>query len=124
MKKKLAIISSLILGLIALFILACCIFYNINLKAVSKKSTEVDFMVESGSTYYSIASKLKDQDLIKNELCFKLYIKFNKVNDLEAGTYKLNKNMSVTEILDTFSNGNTYNPDAVVITFKGKRSYT
>ena len=75
-------------------------------------------MVESGSTYYSIVSKLKKQDLIKNELCFKLYVKFNNINNLEAGTYKLNKNMSVSEIIDVFSSGNTYNPDAVVITFK------
>ena len=118
MKKKVAIIISIILSVIALLILTCCIFYNINLKAVSKESEKVDFMVDSGSTYYSIVSKLKEQNLIKNELCFKLYIKFNKVNDLEAGTYKLNRNMSVKEIVDAFSKGNTYNPDAIVITFK------
>ena len=108
----------LVLSLIAIIILNFCIFYNINLKAVSSKSTEVDFMVDSGSTYYSVISKLKDEGLIRSELCFKLYIKFNKVNDIEAGTYKLNKNMSVSEIVDIFKKGNTYNPDAIVITFK------
>ena len=118
MKKKLAITLIIILIIIAVTILSCCIFYNINLKAVSEESTEVDFMVESGSTYYSIASKLKEQDIIKNDFCFKLYVKFNKVNDLEAGTYKLNKNMNVKEIVNVFSSGNTYNPDAIVITFK------
>ena len=118
MKKKLAFLLSIILCVVALFILVCCIFYNLNLKAVSKKSTEVDFMVESGSTYYSIIFKLKKHDLIRNELCFKLYVKFNNVSNIEAGTYKLNKNMSVSEIIDVFSSGNTYNPDAVVITFK------
>lgn len=118
MKKKFAILISIILGVIALIILGCCIFYNLNLRAVSDESSEVDFMVESGSTYYSIGSKLKEQGLIRNELCFKLYIKFNKVNDIEAGTYKLNKNMSVKKIVEMFSKGNTYNPDAIVITFK------
>lgn len=118
MKKKLAILISIILGIIALFILSCCIFYNLNLKAVSKSSSEVEFMVESGSTYYDVISNLKDQGLIRNELCFKLYIKFNKVNGLEAGTYLLNKNMSVKKIVETFSKGNKYNPNAVVITFK------
>ena len=118
MKKIVAIIISLILSLVAILILACCIFYNINLKAVSNESTEVDFMVDSGSTYYGVISKLKNEGLIRNELCFKLYIKFNKVNNIEAGTYKLNKNMSVREIVDVFSKGNTYNPDAIVITFK------
>ena len=107
-----------ILGLVAASILGFCVFYNVNLRAVSSKSTEVDFMVESGSTYYSVISKLKSEGLIRSELCFKLYVKFNKVNNVEAGTYKLNKNMSVKEIVDVFSKGNNYNPEAIVITFK------
>lgn len=118
MKKNIAIILSLILGVIATLILACLIFYNFNLRAVSNESKEVEFMVDSGSTYYNVISKLKDEDLIRNELVFKLYIKFNKANDIQAGTYKLNKNMSVKDIVDVFSKGNTYNPDAIVITFK------
>ena len=40
------------------------------------------------------------------------------LNKIEAGKYKLNKNMSVKEIVEVFNKGNTYNPDAVVITFK------
>ena len=43
---------------------------------------------------------------------------FTEFKVTEAGTYKLNKNMSVSEIVEIFSNGNTYNPDAIVITFK------
>lgn len=113
--KKVVVI---ILSILALGILSAIIYYNVNLKAVSNESTEVEFMVESGSTYYSVISKLKDEGLIRSELCFKLYIKFNKVNNIEAGTYKLNKNMSVKDITDLFSKGNTYNPDAIVITFK------
>ena len=118
MKKNILIITGLILGVIATIILACIVFYNVNLKAVSSDSTEVEFMVDSGSTYYNVISKLKDQELIRNELVFKLYIKFNKVNDIQAGTYKLNKNMGVKDIVKVFSKGNTYNPDAIVITFK------
>ena len=114
MKKVVIIVPNLF----ALIILGLCIFYNVNLKAVSNKSSEMNFMVDSGSTYYSVISKLKKEGLIRNELCFKLYIKFNKVNNIEAGTYKLNKNMSVKEIVEIFSKGNTYNPDAIVITFK------
>ena len=117
MKKVLIIILSIVV-LIAIAILSSCVFYNLNLRAVSSNSSEVEFMVESGSTYYNIIPKLKNEGLIRNELCFKLYIKFNKVNDLEAGTYKLNKNMSVQDIVKEFSKGNTYNPDAIVITFK------
>ena len=114
MKKVLIII----LSILAFIILSSCIFYNLNLRAVSSNSKEVEFMVDSGSNYYETISKLKEEGLIRSEFCFKLYIKFNKVNKLEAGTYKLNKNMSVSDIVKVFSKGNTYNPDAIVITFK------
>lgn len=114
MKKVLIII----LSVLALIIISSCIFYNLNLRAVSSSSKEVEFMVDSGSNYYETISKLKKEGLIRNEFCFKLYIKFNKVNKLEAGTYKLNKNMSVSDIVKIFSKGNIYNPDAIVITFK------
>ena len=114
MKKILVVV----LGLIALTILSLCIAYNIGLRPVSKDKTDVEFMIESGSTYYGVISKLKKNGLIRNELCFKLYVKFNRVNNVEAGTYKLNKNMSVKDIVNVFSKGNTYNPDAIVITFK------
>lgn len=118
MKKRLSKVLIFVIASIMLLIVGFCIFYNINLKAVSSNSNEVEFMVDSGSTYYSIIPKLKESGLIKNELCFKLYIKFNKINNLEAGTYKLNKNMSVKDIVGTLSSGNKYNPNAIVITFK------
>ena len=120
MKKNKLIVNIIviIIAVLCAIILGFTCFYNLNLKSVSKDSKEVEFMVESGSTYYNIISKLKDNGLIRNELCFKLYIKFNKVNDLEAGKYLLNTNMNVSEIVEIFSNGNVYNPDAVVITFK------
>lgn len=113
--KKIVVI---IISIFAFLIIGSIVFYNINLSAVSKNSNEVDFKVDSGSTYYTVTPKLKQMGLIKNELCFKLYIKLNNVRKLEAGTYKLNKNMSVKEIINTLSIGNNYNPDAIVITFK------
>ena len=114
MKKILVVI----LGIIAFAIISLCIAYNIGLRPVSRDNTEVEFMVESGSTYYGVINKLKEKGLIKNEFCFKLYVKFNNLNNIEAGTYKLRKNMSVDDIVKVFSKGNTYNPDAIVITFK------
>ncbi len=113
--KKIIVI---ILSILAILILGSCIFYNLNLRAVSNDSTKIEFMVDSGSTYNDVISKLKKEGLIRSELCFKLYIKFNKVNSVEAGKYQLRKNMSVKDIVNEFSKGNKYNPDAIVITFK------
>ena len=114
MKKFLIIF----IGIIILLVVGVVTFYKLNLKAVSSSSIEVEFEVPKGSTYYTIIPKLKSEGLIRNELCFKIYVKLNKAKDLQAGTYKLNKNMSVKEIISVFDKGNTYNPDAITITFK------
>ena len=47
------------------------------LRYKAENSKEVEFMVDSGSTYYNISSKLKEQGLIRNEFCFKLYVLSN-----------------------------------------------
>ena len=115
MKKRILVIISFIL---IIFVLLSIIFYNLGLKAVSSDDTEVEFVIEEGSTYYSVINKLKNEEIIKNELCFKIYIKLNNKNRLEAGTYKLKKSMSVKEIVDVLEKGNSYNPNVVNITFK------
>ena len=115
MKKKLLLI---IIPTILIFIVGIILFYNIGLSAVSSDSSEVEFVIEEGSTYYSVINKLKNQNLIKNELCFKIYIKLNNKNRLEAGTYLIKKNMGVKEIVEVLDKGNNYNPDIINITFK------
>ena len=115
MKKKILLIP---LVLIIIIILGIVLFYNLGLKAVSSDKTEVEFVVEEGSTYYSVIKKLKQENLIKNELCFKVYIKLNNKNNIQAGTYKLSKNMGVKNIVEILDKGNNYNPDVINITFK------
>jgi len=115
MKKKVVIILS---SIIVFFILLMVLIYNLGLGAVSSDSSEIEFVIDEGSTYYSVIDKLKEENLIKNKFCFKIYIKLNKKSKLEAGTYKLNKNMNVKEIVELFDKGNTYNPNVIEITFK------
>ncbi len=114
MKKILLIlIGSLILAGAGLYM-----FYNLNLKAVSSNSSEVEFVVPEGSTFYSIIPKLKSEGLIRNELCFKIYVKLNKISSIQKGKYVLNKNMNVEKIVKELSKANTDNPDQISITFK------
>lgn len=112
MKKILLVFISLIV----LITTSLFIFYTMSLKAVSSNSSEVEFIVDGG--YYDIIPKLKKAGLIRNELCFKIYVKLHKLNNIQKGKYTLNKNMSVEEIIKEFNKGNTYNPDAITITFK------
>jgi UPF0755 protein len=112
--KKLISIVIFIIVLIVLVILA----YNNGISAVSSESTKVEFVVEQNSTYLSITNSLKENDLIKSELFYKLYIKFNNPSGLQAGKYTLDKNMSVNEIINILSKGSSYNPLAITLTFK------
>ena len=120
MKRKLSVkkISIFILILLCLSTLICCLIYNIKIGAVSKKSEKVEFKVENGSTYYTIANNLYDKGLIKSKLCYKLYVKFNKPKALGSGIYKLNKNMNVKKIISALEKGNSRDPDAITLTFK------
>ena len=115
MKKKLILLFSSILILI---ILCAIFFYNIGLSAVSSKDEKIEFIIEEGNTYYSVINNLYEQNIIKNKLCFKIYIKLNNKNKLETGKYILNKNMSVREIVEILDKGSNYNPNTINITFK------
>lgn len=96
MSKLLKFIITIVLFIIIIIVLA----YNYGISAVSKESSEVEFEVTENSTYLSISDSLKDNNLIKSELFYKIYIKIFKPNNLQAGTYTLNRNMSVEKIID------------------------
>lgn len=115
MKKKLVIIMSSILVLI---LISTFLFYKLGLMAVSSDDKKIEFVVEEGSTYYRVINDLKNEGFIKNELCFKIYIKLNNKNNIQAGNYQISKNMSVKEIVDVLDQGNTYNPNVISVTFK------
>lgn len=113
MKRVLLIIIAFMLIIANLWIV-----YNMELKPVSDKSKNVEFFVEKGDTYVTIAPRLKEAGLIKSELAYKIYIKLNKADKLEAGKYQLNPGMSIREIVETLGKGSNYNAEAIKITFK------
>ena len=86
---------------------------------VDKNDKEtVEVVVESGSSSTQIGHLLKEKDLIRNELLFKVYLNFYNVGALKASTYKLNKSMDLMEVIKSLEAGNSYNPDEIKITFK------
>lgn len=117
MKKSLIYIIISIVLVIVICALGLIIFYNTSLDSVSDESFPVTIEIQSGSTATDIAQTLKKNDLIKNSLVFKLYTKLNKINGMQAGTYKLNKNMNVEQLVDALQKGTDYFPDEFNITF-------
>ena len=91
--------------------------YNYAISAVSKNNEPVVVEIKEG-TIYSIGETLYQNNLIRNMLIFKIYVKLNGIKDLKASTYEFNRNMKLKEIISMLEKGNSYNPDEVRITFK------
>lgn len=118
-KYKNIVAAFLIFVIILVAILVSCIwYYKSNLKPVKTEDNKIEFIVEKGSTYQSLSTSLEEKGLIRSSLMYKIYIKLNNPASLQAGTYMLNQNMSVEEIINTLEKGSNYNPDVIRITFK------
>ena len=117
MKNFLFLTTSIITFVISFFGV-WFVYYHIALKPISNKNVIVNFSVEEGNTFYSVANKLKDQNLIRSKFVYKLYVKLNKPDSIKAGVYQLNKNMSIEEIVETLSGDIKHDLNSVTITFK------
>ena len=108
----------IILGIIILLIVIITpiIWYSISLGAVSKESSKVEVEIPIGSGSNAIGSILKKNGLIKNEMAFKIYVKLNNVEGLQAGNYSIDKSWNVEEILEFLKTGKVMK-DQVIITF-------
>lgn len=116
-KRKLKKKPKIILIIITIILIIGCIyFYGIG--SVSNKSKEIPLVIESGDTYTSISKVLKENNLIKSELFYKIYIKIVKPDNLQAGIYSLNQNMDVKKLVKTLSEGTTSSNNLINITFK------
>lgn len=118
LKKFPKLVLSIILGIIVLFLFVLTII-KINTSAPSKEDKIISFEVSDGSTYSTVARSLKEKNLIKSEFWYRIYVKTSHKSDyLQAGTYTLNTNMDVKQILDTFAKGTKNSGNEVSITFK------
>ena len=105
-----------IVAIVLLFFCGLIAFYVVNVNSTFGKNEEVIVEIEKGSSSNKIAQKLEKSKLVSSWI-FKLYCKFNKVDGMKAGTYKLNKSMKYSEIVDNLKKGSKYNPDAISVKF-------
>lgn len=117
MKKRNKKFRFIIPIVIILLLLTLAIFCYINTTAISKESSEVTLKIDEGSSIKDITTILKDEDLIRSEVFFLMYVKVNKINDMKAGTYILDKNMSLKQITNALKNGSNVTQKEITITF-------
>lgn len=109
-------IAIYILAIIALLGVLGAIYVNSLFQPVEPLADAEKIQVEipKGSNPSDIARILMDNDLIKNELIFQLYVKTSG-NDvaLKAGKFELSKNMDLKEVTNQLVNG-----EAIIETVK------
>ena len=92
--------------------------YSYLISAPSKDDLILEFDVEKGSTYNSIADSLQKEKFIRSALAYKVYLKLNPVEEnLEYGRYYLPTNASVKEIINVLKKGSDTLADTISVTF-------
>lgn len=107
-----------LLLLIIVLILILLGIYKYQTSAVSSNTDPKTITVDEGDNYFSIASKLKEQNLIRSETFYKIYLKFAKPNSLITGDYELNEAMSVREIVKVLSDKDGGKDNTIKLTFR------
>ncbi len=113
MKKILIIVLCVILVLV----IALIGTYEVLTMPVSKSIEEKEILIPLGSGTEDIAKILKENNLIKNELVFRMYVKINHVSDFQAGTYYLKESMNLKEITDMLKTGIMYDQNHITLTY-------
>lgn len=113
--RNLMIVFLLVLGSIFVTI---GLLYNYYSGSVSDNSENKKVVIENGTSSIKIGTILKENNLIKSELFYKIYLKLFNVNDLKAGTYDLNESMPLGDIVDIIREGNNFNENEIAITFR------
>lgn len=127
MKKKILKIIIILLVILALIagiaIFALKSFYENNLKTVNTEEQSQTIVVEitSGMGTEKIADLLEEKKVIRNSFCFKVYVKLNEINNLQAGKYEFeNGKDDVKSIVQKLSNGDVMDETVKLTLIEGK----
>ena len=103
-KKIVNVTTIFVIMIIIITIWQCFKIVDTPLKIKDEEIIEV----AEGDSFYGVLNKLSDKDKIKNEFLVKLYLKIRGIKpEVLAGTYKLDKSMTLDEIITLLSNDST-----------------
>ena len=103
-KKIVNVTTIIVIMIIIISIWQCFKIVDTPLKIKDEEIIEV----AEGDSFYGVLNKLSEEDKIKNEFLVKLYLKIRGIKpEVLAGTYKLDKSMTLDEIITLLSNDST-----------------
>lgn len=117
LNKKNVIIGIILLIIILFNIVLFTYIGGMSSITNDKNKKEVELVVNSGMTVDSILNLLDDNDLIKNKLFCKAYVKLNNYN-MQAGTYDFDTSMNSFDIIKSISLGKVTRKYEISLTFK------
>lgn len=98
-------------------------WYESGLKAVNsgKAGKEIEVEIASGTGTATIATTLEKNDVIKDARVFRMYLKLNKINNLQAGKYTFNNGKEgVKEVVKRLSSGDVQDNSIKITFIEGK----
>lgn len=106
-KKKHPIRKLFFVLLLAVILLAGLLFFYVHGISAAEPGNkkEVTVSVKSGTGVLQILNQLNEAGLVKNMLCGKVFVKLSSPENIQANTYVLNKDMTLTEIFDAMDTG-------------------
>lgn len=123
MSKFIKIIVGVVVLSVSLVLLTFS-YYVFQLTAPSSDDKMVNVEIPKGATGSSIATILKDNGLIRDELVFRAYLKVHKVNNISYGIYELNKAMGVKTIAEIIGGGNPKYAGIKILFKEGKNMWS
>jgi UPF0755 protein len=96
-----AIITTAIIICISILIAIIAISALNDMIALYKPDKQIDVTIPQKAKTVEIAKILKDSKVINNDWEFEIYLKLNKINVLQFGTFSLNSNWGYSEIVKT-----------------------
>ena len=120
MKKKVFSVKKFLIFIFILCLIVCGTLVGGYFYLVGHRSSNTETItinIKKGNSYGTIGPILKENGLIKSELVYKIYVKLNKPENLEAGDYVLKKSYNMEEIIDTLKKGSVNLASTKKITF-------
>ena len=116
--KKLRNVMFVFLLLTAIICITLGLLYRHYTSPVGGGPDPIVVTIPEGSSSEKIGQILEENGLIRSTTFFKIYLKLFKINKLNHGSYKLNKEMSLEEITEELQKTNYNNEAEISITFK------
>lgn len=101
---KIIILILLLIVLIGLIFIFGNSVYQKGIGPIDKENTDVIMVsIPEGSSGYDILSILSERGLLNNTNLGKVFLKLNKFDNLQAGTYEFNKSLSLKDMFSAIN---------------------